>query len=1082
MDSQQWQTQWPVQLPPLVEKGRSVRFSPADLTALGVQAEFLAPFIIDTLSGLLDAPYGDTALGRRPLLAEDAGIALPIPSLVSPAVRLHLAHAVASQIVPMEAIVSFHQNQFARWLACEFPARGARALLNDGLGIPTPEFSLPGDYAHAVVQFDTNKLAHLVLIEADWSRPPERAIHQTRPAGSVFERGLASHLRHSSDALRTSQNVRDGLTLVVYDSPGWNLNFGLGDNLARDWYVVGLTSHQLSMLLADPAFSLLDMWKMLREERLMKETSIRFLAWPDMLNHWSIWRGMGGTFWRRDIDLRQFGSYAPDTSQIQRQVAAVRTIRNAHATPTITGEWMRVERWVDLDAPTSEYSKPIYLDPISMVLGELRSVVETDQRSWWVASARPPFDPEDRRYLYLLWQSAAEWLLVLARSAGERLAEHRGVLEIRLLPVPASIIDAPERIEYRCADDLPCVTIILPPKFVEDLSTVDNRGEASLVRALALAITKAWKIELSEASLETWVSDVTRDPALKMMHMTLTADLGLAVDLVTERTPFRLLQSPDLATASLHFRDALALVPESGVTQSTKRVERRVPVTLLLHAAVDVRWSRCRNLIRKLDRSKLLVLISRLIEALQRHRVDAERSALARTRLYAESPDIDTSAKFTIGRRDGAFRAYRIIAEMAICEAPLTGGRVPGLSDVDTLAAEIMLLVQAADLSDAVRFGLVTPILNFLPDGSIEAENGGAERFMRDYLITCLGESVAMDIDNYPRLYEELAPANEVTEAPGIELGDAFLLAFEAEFGLSLLDAARASEALQHIAVDDGTDVVQISRSVLEKRLEGGPLKLDAGLLGRFLLAFGLSTRTHWEEPPPQYRRDDIWPWFFERRLSLMLRPAMIVSTLPDSLIVYGVRQIDMGVHYASTLLELGIWPKEKLFSTTAKAYVDRKINSRGDAFEVEIAKLAEDAGWRAFRALPMTYLGAHKKLGDIDVLAVSPGGAVWVVMECKWFGAARTPREVANWIQDYRGRAGDKLDRHLQRHAWIETNVVAVAASLRIATPQKVLGRIVTTSPVPLALTEGSAASAIVWTRRELIEILKAPDLSAAM
>ena len=514
----------------------------------------------------------------------------------------------------------------------------------------------------------------------------------------------------------------------------------------------------------------------------------------------------------------------------------------------------------------------------------------------------------------------------------------------------------------------------------------------------------AWKIDLDEVGLETWVAEVTRDPALKMMHMTIAADLGMAVDLVTERIPYRCLQAPDLASASLHFRDALALVPGSGVIQSTWRIQGNQQITELLHAAVDIRWLRCRNLLRELDRTKLLVLVSRLIEALQRHRVDAERSALARTRLYAQSPDIDVWATFTMSQRDSAFRAYRIVAEMAICEARLTGGRTPGLSDIDMLAAEIVLLIQAADLGDAVRFGLVVPSIGFLPDGSLDAENGGAETFMRNYLIACLGESVVMDIDNYPRLYEQFEDAGQETTDTNAERGDAFLLAFEAEFGLSLTDAIRTSLALQHIALESETDVVQLPRSALERRLERGTLAIDPGLLERFLSAFGLSSRLAWEEPPPQYRTDDIWPWFFERRLSLMLRPAMIVLVLPDFMIVYGVRQLEMGIRYASTLLELGIWPKEKLFSSTAKAYVDREVNRRGDAFEVEVAKLAEGAGWRVFRALAMTRLGASKKLGDIDVLAISPDGAIWIIIECKWFGSGPHPPR------------GSELDSRLSR------------------------------------------------------------------
>ena len=84
---------------------------------------------------------------------------------------------------------------------------------------------------------------------------------------------------------------------------------------------------------------------------------------------------------------------------------------------------------------------------------------------------------------------------------------------------------------------------------------------------------------------------------------------------------------------------------------------------------------------------------------------------------------------------------------------------------------------------------------------------------MQDYLIACLGEYVAMDIDNYPRLYAEMAPPSEAAQDFEIDLGDAFVLAFEAEFGLSLADAARTSAALQQIALDEKVDVVQMPQS-----------------------------------------------------------------------------------------------------------------------------------------------------------------------------------------------------------------------------------------------------------------------------
>jgi hypothetical protein len=121
-----------------------------------------------------------------------------------------------------------------------------------------------------------------------------------------------------------------------------------------------------------------------------------------------------------------------------------------------------------------------------------------------------------------------------------------------------------------------------------------------------------------------------------------------------------------------------------------------------------------------------------------------------------------------------------------------------------------------------------------------------------------------------------------------------------------------------------------------------------------------------------------------------------------------------------------------------------------------------------------MTEFGAAGKLGDLDVLAVSPDGATWLVIECKWFGGARSPREMASWLQDYHGNDGDKLDRHLKRAAWIRENAAAVAKRLKLAAPIRILGRVVTTTPAPLSYVRELAEDATVLTRRTLGKVLQ--------
>jgi hypothetical protein len=307
--SQSWQDKWPTTLRPLIQKGRHVRFSRAELVALGISDEHLSPFFLQPSDEILDAPFGRTTLGRRPLIRNETGVSLPIPSLVSSAVRLHLAHSVASGLAPRKAAEDFFQLQFARWLLCDMPARGARPIEVEQFDLPFPDFEPPGDYNSALVRFDTDKLAHLIVLEADWSEPPEQAINMVTQASADFDDELAMHLKHSFEVIAAHPDSQRGLTLVIYDTPGWHFNFSVGNDLASEWYVAGVGAYSLSMLLADPHFSLLDLWKLFREQRRMKEVGVLVRPWPDLLNLWSIWRAMHETFWPRGIDLRQFGSF-----------------------------------------------------------------------------------------------------------------------------------------------------------------------------------------------------------------------------------------------------------------------------------------------------------------------------------------------------------------------------------------------------------------------------------------------------------------------------------------------------------------------------------------------------------------------------------------------------------------------------------------------------------------------------------------------------------------------------------------------------------------------------------------------------
>lgn len=1059
--SQPQRSDWPIE-DGTVHIGRATRFTASDLSALSVDPSDLEPFILQEPCDLLDRPFGQSVLCVRPLLADGDGVQLPIPSLVSPALRLRLSHAIASGEIPRAATDAFHTFLFGRWLEFEFRLRGAPPILREEARLPEPNRWPEGDYMSAALRFDEDKLALLVLLGCDWRDPPDRDIARARPASESFERALSQHLKACFEAVRIQQETTAGLTLVVTDTPGWGSSMTLSPDPSPDWFVVGMASTSLNALFADPAFNLIDFWKMLRQRRRLDQRGVILAIWPDPFDMWVLWNEMGRSFTPVDLGLGETGVLSLPASDLQSYQALYREWRGAHYAPTALGDFEPVERWIGPETPIEEYDKPLFYGSQSAAVSEFRAVVETEKGAWWLAIGRPPFSPEDWVLLRLLWEASIEWTLALARAAGDRLGAARGALELRLLPMPDHIIDADDQPELlRAGPGTPLVNVLLPPDFIDHFQDRGNRGDRQLVALLARSICIALDAPLTAAAIQDWVDEVTRDPDLKMIHVTQSGDVGLALDRLGTGSRLRLLQGADLREAGQGIVGSIAAQGATVPLAEGADLSGKAEVQKALNAAVDVRWARCRALLKTLDRRSLIRLTAGLIESLHRNRVDAERGALARSRLYRQA--FGDWAALTMSQRDGAYRVYRVLIEMAVCECPLEGGRRASLTDVDTLAAKISVLILEADQSDAVRHNLVEPRMARYPDGSWSPAGGGAGAFMAAYLRACIDDMVGVDIERYARLYEP--PGADVE----FETGDPFLQAFESEFGVSLLTTVSLSQALQSLALELGRDVVSLPVSVLFERIHAAA-GVSLETFRAFLNAFALPPRPAWDAVSRPYALDDVYPWIFERRLSLMLRPLVRLDDGPDPEVLFGARQLHMGFEYASTLLETGIWAKAKLQTPEAKAYVDTEINRRGDAFEAEVADLVRSAGWSAIPAQTMTRFGGDKALGDLDVLAVSPDGSVWVAIECKWFGAARTPREVANWLQDYHGRDGDKLDRHLKRAAWIDGHRDAVASALGLRLPDRMTGRIVTTTRPPLAFVSRLPPEAAVLTRKELV------------
>ena len=1055
-----------------LELGALTCFRDEDLKALGIAREQLNRFILQRTPELLDQPFGGTDLEHFPLIEWDDGLQVMSPPGVVGAAIAHMVLSLGPSLAE-----SLYLRDLARWLGVDLPRAHARPLPGRELDLGDPGWSRSVEDRALALEFDHDKHAHLLVLEAKWPKSRDNPLPPPLGGGRPLASALSRLVRQLHEAIEGTGGADAGLTLVVHNSPGWSLKIDDLPELGPRWFVVAMSAYSFSMLLRAPGFELLKLWKMLAELRELSRRGTIIKLWPDPLVYWSVWENFGFTFTPALADMRGTALIG-DTTLLAPLVRRAREAWCTHGVRTPWGEFNVVERYPGDDDAAPDPQSPIYNDHLAIAAGTLLGVVENEHGPWWVSVGRPPADAEDRQFLFLLWQAVLEWLARAADGARGRLSATAKPLLVTLLPIPTSITDGPDTAQFFYSPDGAEVRIALPADLMERMVRVDNAAEVQVL-AWVLEGLLTLRGEAAKVDPVAWARELLANPDLKMIHLTHDADQAFVIDLAADKTRYRPLQDPDLATAGRWMDERLIARGDITAVSPMTPISDAGQVNAILKAAVDAHWEACRDSLSDLDRSETLRLVLGLIEAAHRHRVDDERGARARRIAYAVDPQLGVRRA---NQRDQAFRAYRVVAEMALCTCPTTGGRRPGLSDIDAVAAHVEALVRSAEFSDAVQRKLTKGELAFLPDGSIMPYGGGAEVFMADYLRACLEESVTVDEERYSDLFdtprddtEWVARHEDDLLASGSE-GDedgAFENAVLEEIGLPLPAVGTIAFALQCIAAERLSEVTCLRRSKLTLAVVAMTERLGHGVtsddFGRFLATFGLPARPAWDIAPPGFAPNDIFPWFFERRLSLMTRPLLVLGDEDDPQIMFGVRQVRMGTEYAMLLLEMGIWDKAKLRTPAAKAYIDAEVARRGRAFEHKVAEIFAKGGWTPQESIPMTRLGASKKLGEIDVLAVSADGTTWVIVECKWFGAARTPREVAAWMQDFRGHDGDKLHKHLQRCDWIEANSALVAQRLRLAAPQRILRRLVTTRPAPLAYATEIPPEANVRTERQL-------------
>ena len=293
---------------------------------------------------------------------------------------------------------------------------------------------------------------------------------------------------------------------------------------------------------------------------------------------------------------------------------------------------------------------------------------------------------------------------------------------------------------------------------------------------------------------------------------------------------------------------------------------------------------------------------------------------------------------------------------------------------------------------------------------------------------------------------------------------------FEKEYGYSLFKIKLFVEGLRKYSENLKGDTVYIAkRNDVNKYLSEYDAMFSEEVVNTIIDTISLKQREDFLIPPETFRKEDVYPWRFNRELSFTRRPIIIRG---DELI-WGNRQLDHMISFTLGLINNG---KLKSHSAEMKSLVGKISDERGFEFNDLVYKKL--LSFEEFEVYPNVSKvnGVHisqnnNALGDIDVLIIDRRCHKILAAEVKNFNFSRNPYEMhleyKKMFEDTNKKKG-YYTKHCRRVDWCNQHLYDFQEQYGlIGNGWKVIGLFILSQP--LVSTEFYHKEITMLTEKEL-------------
>jgi hypothetical protein len=1026
-----------------------VVFTCEDLDALGVRMEAIEPFVFEPgLSDLIPSvSLQHSPLLDHPLLRFGDRIVLALPTAVSVAIRRFVFGGLIDAGLRQQG-VALLEDEYGRLLRHRplfgvgrrdtrilFRGRGERRAAEYGAEIE------PGRFLHFILVLDS-------LHGFDKDGFVGHAVPEPSRA-SISDR-IAAFRRHAE----RSGSVKEGVTFVISCGIGRTsirLAPRLSAEAAGDWGTVFLSApdaETLTLLEVTPQTVL----RVCRAKRALACQGVRIfningfpnlLAWirsleGHIVDHGSIPDG---------VHVRHLNLMLPTNMVLDlRKQRATRIDRHMALLPD--GRMVQVCHLNDSVFEDDE-RRSLYVDECWDDDYGLRLVYRGKRLDCW-CEVRPRQD-------YERWKMLCLWLPRIGKALSGRVGSDSRACILFQVHFESPLASGKQDFEIPDRDTIAAsvsvevdreghrVLVRVGKAFEHGLAHPENLSESMLVRRMVEGALRLLNRRTDTETVEALHGVIVPNSDVRHTHFFQVRRFRDFVHDSIRRAPV-VPDSIDEAT------DRLGLGWRFRSREDGPHVEGKKNCAAFLNKVVHGIEDDLCSEIKSFDRYQLIHRALANHEAAmvtqQRWRTTAranlgmrsDKAAVLRTILSKESEN------------NAVLLASRVLVEFAVCECPSAGGAVPGDSDLARLMSKLLLTIHYGGWSDAIYFDAMEPSLRITPLGDIHGDVAFLKDVVEPFAALSGEVIVGGEIDRYAKNFCMPEPTPTIKGA----FDPRFLAAWEAEKGLPVDSFRLFADLLEDMGIAEQRAVFRTKWSMLAHRL-----RRELPEWEEIAESLVLRSRPSWRTVPAGFSAKDLWPWRFRRQLSLLRRPLVQLDAGPDPELIVAPGLVRDALAYTFAGYYEGSFLHAQLTSDAMRSWFGTVATERGNAFTKTVADKARRPGWESQPEVPVRRILAGRgndRFGDIDVLCWNAMRRRALLLECKDLHFHKSLGEMAEQIQDFRGRVTgtkrDQMRKHIDRTEAIRGNLRALQNYLGCQDELEVESWVVFRHPVPVLLS----------------------------